>query len=380
MRAQDGTTATSRRAGPAAHGKGDASFGLESDRLSFDVLDAWFPPCPRAVEAGASAVEWTLRSSPSCDGAVLLSAVAASRGIDLDGLSLGAGSSEIIHRILPRLFGPGPVVVTDPTYSEYAFVAEDLHGRRVRRFELDPDDGFLIDVKRLVEFSAGASVVIVVNPNNPTGGCLSRSDVLRLRDALPTRTALWIDEAYVDYAAPGCSVEVDAVVTTGLYVLKSLSKAYGLSGARVAYLVCAPLEASEFRRGTPPWIVGHAATLAAIEALRNGPYYQGRYAETAAMRSALAEKIRGLGFEVWDGALNAVLIRLPDGYRSPEVTTNLARMGVFVRDPVGMGRVLSDRYIRVSVKPEDQQVRLLAALCSVLELGTPAHISGLNRP
>lgn len=334
----------------ASHGIGAIS--AERDGvLSCDVLDAWFLPSPAAVSAFQSSPQ-LLRLSPEIDGRHLIETIAERRALYPANVILGAGSSELIHRVLPRLAGDGTVLLTDPTYSEYAFVSE-LNGIPVRRYPLSKTEGFAIDPQELVRRAAGASLVVIVNPNNPTGTRLSAETILQIRRELSTETSLWIDEAYVDYCPPETSVECFVERTNGLFVLKSLSKAYALSGIRAAYLVADHAHREPLRLRTPPWIVGTAAQAATIAALASTEYYSVLWRQTPLLTEELASMLRELGFEVRCGWINAVLVKVPSESCSESAFQTLLEAGVRVRVPHGMGTALNDRWIRVGLVPKE---------------------------
>jgi len=328
----------------AQHGKGRLHAGRRH-AICCDVLDAWFDPSPRAVEAFAS-LGLEMRTSPETDGRGLIEAIAEAREIDPNFISLGAGSSEIMYRVLPSLYGEGQAVILDPSYSEYPHLLQ-RDGREIRRVGLCKSNGFRVALDELIAACAGASLVILVNPNNPTGQALNRLELLELKASLASHAVLWVDEAYVDYCPAGTSVETDACKIEGLYVLKSLSKAYALSGVRAAYLVCAESEALEFVCKTPPWIIGTSAQAAAAAAVSDIEYYKSRWAENAVLLAEFCSDLQSIGLSVYPGWINAVLVAVPPDRTASEWAHCLARNGLIVRTPEGMGEVLFDRFIRI---------------------------------
>src|SRR5207249_1973671 len=117
-------------------------------------------------------------------------------------------------------------------------------------------EGYALDPALLARALEGEyDLVVLVNPNSPTGRHLSRDRLEPVLAAAPRRTLFWIDETYVEYAGPEQSLERFAAGSANVVVCKSMSKVYALSGARAAYL-CAPAErARGLRRITPPWAV-----------------------------------------------------------------------------------------------------------------------------
>jgi len=351
-------------ANSAPHGKG--RFHAErQNAICCDVLDAWFDPSPKAISAFLASGQ-VMRTSPETDGQGLIDSIGKARSLDPECVTLGAGSSEIIYRILPTLMGKGPAVVLDPTYSEYPFLFE-RDGIKVRRHRLHEGNEFAVRLDALAQDCADASIVILVNPNNPTGKAVSRRQILDLRERLPMGTNLWIDEAYVDYCPVGASVEKDACQIPGLYLLKSLSKAYALSGVRAAYLVCTPDQTSEFRLGTPPWIIGTSAQAAAAAAVQDKAYYEARWTESGSMLRTFACSLQSLDLKVHFGYINAVLVEVPSGKSAFEWASELATNGLVVRTSEGMGEVLGDRFIRIGLPDPSLQQKVIDVVAMTLK-------------
>jgi histidinol-phosphate/aromatic aminotransferase/cobyric acid decarboxylase-like protein len=261
--------------------------------------------------------------------------------------------------------------VLDPMYGEYQHVLEQVIGAKVGRFTLLPPDGFAIDVEALKrEAAQGYDMVLLVNPNNPTGRQLPRADLLRVIAAVPASTRVWVDETYTDYAGPDQTIEAHAAASANVIVCKSLSKVFGLSGARAAYL-CGPAALiADVRKITPPWAVSLPAQMAAIAALNDPDYYRARWRETHELRTALADELRGLGFEVFDGVINSVLCRVPQGAPSAHDLVMACReRGVFIRDCSTISTVLAERWVRVAVKDAATNRRILGAIAGALGRG-----------
>jgi histidinol-phosphate/aromatic aminotransferase/cobyric acid decarboxylase-like protein len=226
-------------------------------------------------------------------------------------------------------------------------------------------------VAELLERLTGTpyDLVVLVNPNNPTGRLTPAADVRRILDGAPESTRIWIDEAYIDYADPDATCERATTGRPNVVVCKSLSKAYALSGARVAYMVANAGAASQVRRITPPWVVSLPAQVAAVAALQDEAFYRARWAETIRLRSRLAAELQEAipGLAVFDTCANFVLCRLPDGGPSSDVVCERCRMqDVYLRDMGEMGQGLGPVFVRVAVANEGANFRVVAALRSAL--------------
>jgi histidinol-phosphate/aromatic aminotransferase/cobyric acid decarboxylase-like protein len=120
-----------------------------------------------------------------------------------------------------------------------------------------------------------------------------------------------IDETYVDFVESGTSMEGDVATHDNLVILKSMSKVYALSGARVGYLVASERRVEELAARTPPWSVSFFGQVAAIEALRDGAYYESRIRETHALRTVMIEQLRTIpAVEVFESVTGYFLMCL----------------------------------------------------------------------
>jgi histidinol-phosphate/aromatic aminotransferase/cobyric acid decarboxylase-like protein len=337
--------------------------GRHRDVINADVLDAWFPPAPAVMDALDRELPWLLRTSPPVDCAGLVAAIAKARHLDPASILPGAGSSDLIFRALPRwLSRDSRVLLLDPTYGEYAHVLEKVVGCHVDRLPLERANGYRADLSRLAELIAsGPELVVLVNPNSPTGQHLTAQEIEGLVRMAPPTTRFWVDETYVDYV----SESVESLVSTydNLIVCKSMSKAYALSGARVGYLAAAPHQLEELRAFTPPWVVGLPAQVAATRALKSPEYYEARWRETNVLREELAEGLSRLGWDVVPGCANFLLAHLPEsGPTAEKVLASARAQALYLRHAGNMGDAMGDRAVRVAVKDAETNQRMLAIL------------------
>jgi histidinol-phosphate/aromatic aminotransferase/cobyric acid decarboxylase-like protein len=348
-----------------AIGVGFETLGRRHEIINADVLDAWFPPAPAVVNELREHLDWALRTSPptQCEG--LLTEIARARGVPVESLVPGAGSSDLVFRACLRWLKPGArVLLLDPTYGEYQHVFKHVVQCRIDRLQLDPERGFALDLDQLAaQLQRGYDLVVLVNPNNPTGMHVRRRDLEPVLREAPVSTRFWIDEAYLDYVSPDESLERFAAASENVVVCKSMSKVYALSGARVAYL-CGPRAwIQELRSITPPWVVGLPAQIAGVLALRDPAYYRARYVETRQLRDEFGAALRQMGVRVWPGKANFLLCRLPD--EAGDAAGLLARCrqhGLFLRDVASMTTRPDARMFRVAVKDAATNQRVLRLL------------------
>ena len=333
--------------------------------VNADVLDAWFPPAPQALQALRDHLPWLIRTSPPTDCGGFLEVVAETRGVPVECLLPGGGSSDLMFLALPRWLDAGSrVTLLDPTYGEYRHILDHVVGCQVDALPLRHKDGYRVDLGALAASAAESDLLILVNPNSPTGLHVPREQLLQLLDAVPRTTRVWIDETYVEYVSAEQSLEQDVVRRPNAVVCKSMSKVYALSGARAAYLCGSEALLAPLRRFVPPWAVSLPAQVAAVAALQSPDYYAARYGETHALRDDLLGALASLsGVDVLPGCANFLLCHLDDDHpTAAQVVGRCREQGVFLRDAQAMGRQMGPRVLRTAVKGADDNARIVAAV------------------
>jgi histidinol-phosphate/aromatic aminotransferase/cobyric acid decarboxylase-like protein/GNAT superfamily N-acetyltransferase len=362
-----------RQPAPCFHGGasftaiGDEFDSLERSRsiINADVLDAWFPPSPNVIAALQEHLPWLLRTSPptGCEG--LARTIARVRGVKAECVLPGSGSSDLIFLAFRQwLRRDSRVLILDPTYGEYPHVLERVIGCQVDRLLLSRDRAYELEIGDLrAKASAGYDLIVLVNPNSPTGRHLPREQLVDVLRHTPIGTRVWVDETYLEYAGADQSVEQFAAGSENVIVCKSMSKVYALSGARAAYLCAGPHQLDELRSITPPWAVSLPAQVAAVRALQDPEYYAGRYRETDALRRQLSRELESLGWELVPGVANFVFGHLPgSGPDAPTVAARCREKGLYLRDASTLGSGLGSRAMRIAVKDGDTNRRMMKIL------------------
>jgi histidinol-phosphate/aromatic aminotransferase/cobyric acid decarboxylase-like protein len=332
--------------------------------INADVLDAWFDPSPCVLSKLQNHLSFLVRTSPPVYSSGLVAAIARARSIPADCILTGGGSSDLIFTCLPRLRSQlRRIMILDPMYGEYRHVIETVLNAEAIRFDLHKEENFQIDTDRLIAAVRRhrPDLLVLVNPNSPTGRFLARSEVVRLLDSIPLSTSVVIDETYIEYAGREESLETEACKRPGVLVLKSMSKTYALSGIRVAYLVGTPLTVRALAKWIPPWAVSLPAQLAALEALGDEAYYQARYRETHSLREELLRNLRrNPRITAYPSTTNFVLVETRTSAQA--IVERMRESNVFVRNCDSMGQRLADRFLRIAVKRATENSRIVDAL------------------
>ncbi len=343
------------------------SLEAKSQVIRADVTDAWYDPAPNVVEVLGKDLAWLLRNSPPTNSEGLVRAISEARGIPEENLLVGGGSSDLMFAFFPN-YEFKSVTILDPMYGEYSHIFEKVLGKDVTRVYQRPKDDFRINIDDIVRESAGSDMVAIVNPNSPTGQYLTKTEVNELLAKLPGETTLFIDETYIDFIDRDQSVESLVVDHKNLVVLKSMSKVYALSGARVGYLAAHSDVIRKVGKYIPPWSVGLIGQVAGVEALKSEDYYRERIAETHRLRKSFSKKLGEIPeVVIYPGCANFVLLGIGNtGKKAKDVCDKLAGQNIFVRDASSMSSQFNQNFIRTAVRSKEDNDRIYSALKGAL--------------
>jgi len=323
-----------------------------------------FPPLPEVVAAIAAAAGETNRYPDN--GATLLTAALAERyGVAPAQVVVGAGAVSLCEQLAWSYTGPGTsIVFAWRSFEMYPLLGE-LTGARSVPVPLVPGTpGGPADTHDLDALAAAVDgttrVVLVCNPNNPTGTAVRRPELERFLDTVPDTTLVVLDEAYREFVTdPGVPDGLELMRgRPNVAVLRTFSKAWGLAGLRVGYLIAEdPAVADLVRRTHVPFSVSMLAQAAGVAALASEDEVRERCAAVVAERDRLTAALRGRGVPVADSQANFVW--LPLGGRTAEVAAALEARAVITRPFPGDG-------LRVTVGTPEEDDVFLAALDTVL--------------
>ena len=230
------------------------------------------------------------------------------------------GSDEGIDLLL-RTFcraGQDAILITPPTYGMYV-VAAGIQNARVVSVPLVREKDFALDADAVLKaITPEVKIVFLCSPNNPTGNLLERAAVLKIVRSLAGKAVVAVDEAYVDFSGvPSLAGEIAA--NPNLIVLRTLSKAFGLAGARVGTTIADPAVIAVLQKVIAPYPVPAPVLLAALAALTPAGLEAARasVAGIVTERTRLAAALAKLPAvkRVWPSDTNYILIEVADSAR-----------------------------------------------------------------
>jgi histidinol-phosphate aminotransferase len=283
----------------------------------------------------------------------LRNALADRLGHPADGIIVGNGSNELTYTLGMCFVAPGtPVVLPRPMFALYESMIR-LHGGSVVPVAPRADKSFDVDGLIAAMERTQAPLTIVTTPNNPTGLALAREDVERLVEKAPG--IIVVDEAYVEFNPVGSVLDLMDRFPN-LLILRTLSKAFGLAGMRLGYLVGHPTLIKELMKSRLPFMVDRIAEAAALAILEREDLVSDRVRQMQAGTAELSLNLERLeNVSVISGRSNFVLFKTP--VEPPVMLNKLAESGVLVRNMGGYPELTG--YLRVtSGTPEENRLFL----------------------
>ena len=262
---------------------------------------------------------------------------------------VGAGADELISLVTQAyLDATRSFALADLTYPMFT-IASRIAGGIPRMVACD--QGFAIDRDGLLAAAARAHVTWIANPDNPTGGLLPQQF---LRDVASASTGIVVvDEAYAEFTEASALEWIDDAAN--LVVIRTLSKAFGLAGMRIGYLVAAPDVVATLNKLRPPASISVVSARVGAAALQRAAEVRDRVRALVAVRHNLAGAVAETGRPVIEGAANFILVRLEPGAAKRALAAGL------VLRSFGPGHRLRE-WSRITVRSAEENARLLAVL------------------
>ncbi|NLE21603.1 MAG: histidinol-phosphate transaminase [Actinobacteria bacterium] len=309
------------------------------------------PPFPEVRQAVLDAVDG-LQRYPDGHSSVLREALAELYDRGPDQVVVGSGSCELVYLLALAVLRPGDqAVLPAPSFSPYRYVTV-LCGAEPVKVRLRDHTHDLEAMAQAV--TPRTRMLVVCNPNNPTGTHVPPSEIARLVERVPDDVLVVIDEAYVEFVTADDregSLDIQRA-HENVVVLRTFSKIYGLSGLRTGYGLCAPEVREALDKVRQPFNVNLLGQLAATEALKYPHRVAERREANARLRDRLAARLAELGRATVPSQANFVLVDI-EGLSVPQdrVCEALLAMGVIVRDGNTLG---CPGWARVTVGTEEE--------------------------
>jgi threonine-phosphate decarboxylase len=293
--------------------------------------------------------------------------VASHESVHPDCILFGNGATQLIH-LVPRGLECRKALIVEPSFSEYRATLKSCKAAVVE-FHTDPKKNFQLDLEVLLRTvqTKRPDMIVVGNPNNPTGKVIPRQEFLRMiKFCTNQKVNLVVDESFIEFAEES-SLATVAAGERRLIVLRSFTKCFALAGLRIGYLVAHQSIVKKLALIMEPWSVNTLALAAAVESMKDSGHFRKCLALIRKERHYLSEGIASLGWlRPFPSEVNYLLVHIEarsiDG---AALRRKLEADNILIRDATGF-RGLGPRYIRIAVRSHKENHVLL---CMLDEIG-----------
>jgi histidinol-phosphate aminotransferase len=295
---------------------------------------------------------------PDGNGFVLKQALSKKLRVDMNTITLGNGSDEILG-LIARAFATFESTIL---FSKYSFVVYPLVTQAIGATAIVvPTKNWGCDLEQMAQrITTNTKVIFIANPNNPTGTWVNKIELQTFLERIPNHIIVVIDEAYYEYARENQNYPNSLEWLPkypNLIITRTFSKAYGLAGLRVGYAISHPDIADILNRVRPPFNVNVLALKAATVALQDDEHVQNSVKMNQQGMEQLVTACESLGLEYIPSLCNFIMVKVGNGAKIYE---KLLQQGIITR-PLPI-----PEYLRISIGNEKENESLIEALQNFL--------------
>ena len=302
---------------------------------------------------------------PDGNGYYLKQALADFNDVNVDQITLGNGSNDLLDILARSFAGADDAIV----YSQYAFIIYPMLAKMQGAMGIEvPANRFGHDLKAMskaVQDNADVKMVFIANPNNPTGTQLEQEELREFVASIPSSVLVVLDEAYIEYSPESNNRalldEFDNVV-----IVRTFSKAYGLAGLRVGYALSSVAVADLLNRIRQPFNVSRIALAAAAAALADQDFIGKVRLNNQGQMRWLEKQFDALGLGFVKSYANFVMVEIEvemEDTNAASIYQALLEQGVIVRPLDNYGL---PNWLRITVGDAEENTRLIDTLRSIL--------------
>ncbi|MEZ0262422.1 MAG: histidinol-phosphate transaminase [Alphaproteobacteria bacterium] len=296
------------------------------------------------------------------DGSVseLRGALGKTYDMNPDRIICGSGSEELISLLVRAYAGVGDEVL----FPQYGFLMYPICAKAVGATPVTaPEKDFRTDVDALLKaVTSKTKMLLLANPNNPTGSYIGRDELKHLCSKLPSNILVLLDSAYAEFVREKDYSDGRDMVDAhpNVVMLRTFSKIYGLAALRLGWGYCSPEVAGVVNRVRGAFNVNAPAQAAGVAALNDKDFLKRTLEMTDTGRKYLTENIAALGYRVLPSVANFLLVEF--GPKAEEIRVALKDKGIFIRQ---MGAYNLPHHLRVTVGTAEDNKRVIEALKSL---------------
>ena len=338
--------------------------------LDFSGPINFLGPSPKAVEAVKECAR-LIRFYPDPNPIELKMEIAkyVGHGVAAANIILGNGSIELIYMIT-EIFPAGfKAVIPVPSFTEYEKAALRVHGEAV--FVQLPEN-FVLETESIKKaIKDDTRIVYVCNPHSPSGTLYNREKILDLADFCHKKNViLSVDENYIEFTGKTKDTTMVGYVKKyeNLFVIRSVTKFYGMPGIRFGYGIAAENLVEELQTVRQPWSINSLAGFATLAAFKDTEFIENTKRTIAKERAQFAKILSEIGdLHVFPSETNFLLVKILNSkLTSTKLKDLMSEDGILIRDcSTFVG--LDDSYFRVTVRSSEDNLKLIKTLKEILK-------------
>ncbi len=328
--------------------------------LRLGANESAFGISPKALAAMREAAAQTFNyGDPECFE--LRQALARVNGVSMENIVVGSGIDDLLGLAVRAILEPAQVAVASlGSYPTFNYHVAGYGGRLATA----PYANFKNDLESLLSLAKTekAAIVFLANPDNPTGSFLSSKMLAEFISALPNDCALFLDDAYLEFAPPGELLPIN-LDDERIIRFRTFSKAHGMAGARIGYAIAHESVISAFEKIRLHFGVNNIALAGALASLADTDFVRGVIEAVAIGRADYETMAARLRLNALPSATNFVAIDMADAKKARSILEHLLQRGVFTRMPSAPP---INTCVRVTVGTSGQRARLAEVFSEVV--------------
>lgn len=309
-------------------------------------------PSPSALKAIRKKLP-TINRYPEGKALALKEKLASVLSVKSNQIIIGSGSSEIISMTIQAFCEPGnEIVFPSPSFIIYKILA---HAFGVKPVIANLNDDFSYNIDSIIEKITGRTkVVIICNPNNPTGSHITKVQLNRFMKSVPDDIIILADEAYFEYADDAeFGTAIEWIDRKNVIVTRTFSKIYGLAGLRIGYGIASEEIIRIMEKIRPPFNTTSIAQEAALAAIDDSVFVEKSLEINRIGKAFLEENLKKLGFKVFPSQANFLFCCCQ--YDTIEISRKLEEKGIIIRPMNGFE--VEGNFVRITIgKPSENRL------------------------
>lgn len=290
-------------------------------------------------------------------------------GLSSENIVVGNGATEVLFLTMKSL-APKKALIVAPTFAEYKRGLDNIDSQ-ISYYILKEENDFKLDVEDFlnhIKENSDIDLVVICNPNNPTGQFLELEKIKKINEFLKDRgIKLFVDEAFIEFIGGWEEMTAANLKDENIYIMRALTKFFAIPGLRLGYMISFDKSYMEnLQKVREPWSINAFADLAGKTMLWDSEYIESTEKWIAEEKVWFYNEIKDIEeIETFKSNTNFILVKL-ERLNSKILQERMLEKNILVRDASNFVG-LNDKYIRLAIKDRENNIKVIQSLKEVLE-------------